>query len=270
MTLRRGNGRPKRYDGKVAVVTGASSGIGRALALTLADRGASVVGLARRRELLEELEVDLSRRSPGSAVEVCDVSDSEGFAGALGRIEERRGRIDILINNAGVDMHLPVPGGDVATVREVFDVNFFAVVTGTLAVMPGMVGRGSGIVVNVSSDTVRAPQAGQGAYAASKAAISAFTDSVAHEVAPRGVSVHALYPGWVPTAMALAGNEDTGWQAPRVVRRTADGVAALVADRMGGPKIDINAVSLALVAPLFRTVAPVSYQRAMRRISTTG
>ena len=200
--------------------------------------------------------MELSRRSPGSSVEVCDVSDSEGFAGALGRIEEARGRIDILINNAGVDLPLPVPGGDVATVRDVLDVNFFSVVTGTLAVIPGMVERGSGIVVNVSSDTVRAPQAGQGAYVASKAAISAFTDSVAHEVAPRGVSVHALYPGWVPTAMALAGNEDTGWQAPRVVRRTADGVAGLVADRMGGPKIDINAVSLALVAPLVRTIAP--------------
>jgi NAD(P)-dependent dehydrogenase (short-subunit alcohol dehydrogenase family) len=152
----------------------------------------------------------------------------------------------------------------------VFDVNFFGTVAGTLAVLPRMVDRGSGIVVNVSSDSARAPEARQGAYAASKAAVSAFTESVAHEVAPRGVSVHVLYPGWVPTAMGLSGNEDGGSLPPRMVRRTADRVAALVADRMGGPRIDINAAWLPLLAPMARTLAPVAYQKAMRRIASTG
>jgi short-subunit dehydrogenase len=133
-----------------------------------------------------------------------------------------------------------------------------------------MVDRGSGIVVNVSSDSARAPEPRQGAYAASKAAVSAFTESVAHEVAPRGVSVHVLYPGWVPTAMGLSGNEDGGSLPPRMVRRTADKVAALVADRMGGPRIDINAAWLPLLAPMARTLAPVAYQKAMRRLATTG
>ena len=130
---------------------------------------------------------------------------------------------------------LPVPGGDDDTVRQVFDVNFFATVAGTLAVVPGMVERGWGVVVNVSSDTARAPEPRQGAYAASKAAISAFSESVAHEVAGRGVHVHVLYPGWVPTAMGLSGNEDGGSLPPKMVRRTADQVATLTADRMGGP-----------------------------------
>ena len=133
-----------------------------------------------------------------------------------------------------------------------------------------MVQRQSGIVVNVSSDSARAPEPGQGAYAASKAAVSAFSESVAHEVAPHGVSVHLLYPGWVPTAMGLSGNEDGGSLPPRLVRRTADGVAALVADRMGGPRIDINAALLPLLAPMARTFAPVAYQKAMRRFATTG
>jgi NAD(P)-dependent dehydrogenase (short-subunit alcohol dehydrogenase family) len=270
MTRGHKGGRGKRYDGKVAVVTGASSGIGRALSLTLADRGASVVGLARRRPLLDELQAELTGRSPGSSTEECDVSDTEDFRGALNRIEEARGRIDILINNAGIDLMLPVPGGDEATVREVFDVNFFSVVAGTLEVLPGMIERGSGIVVNVSSDTVRAPEPKQGAYAASKAAISAFTESVAYEASARGVSVHTLYPGWVPTAMGLSGHEDGGSLPPKMVRRTADGVAALVADRMGGPKIDINAAWLPLLAPLARTFVPGAYLRAMRRLATTG
>jgi short-subunit dehydrogenase len=177
--------------------------------------------------------------------------------------------LDILVNNAGIDLMLPVKGGDVATVHEVFDVNFFATVTGTLAVLPGMVDRGWGVVVNVSSDTARAPEPRQGAYAASKAAVSAFSESVAYEVADAGVHVHVLYPGWVPTAMGLSGNEDGGSLPPKMVRRTADGVAELTAERMGGRHVDINAARLPLLAPIARTVAPLSYQRAMRRMATT-
>jgi short-subunit dehydrogenase len=261
---------PARHDGRVAVVTGASSGIGRAIALTLADRGAVVIGLARRADRLESLSEELRARSAASATVVCDLAQPGAYVAALEQIAVERGRIDILVNNAGIDLMLPVPGGDDATVHEVFDVNFFATVAGTLAVVDGMAARGWGAVVNVSSDTVRAPEPRQGAYAASKAAVSAFSESVAHELAPKGVHVHVLYPGWVPTAMGLSGNEDGGSLPPKMVRRTADGVAALVADRIGGRHIDINAARLPLLAPVARTLAPLSYQRAMRRLATTG
>lgn len=266
----RNSSRPsRRYDGQVAVITGASSGIGFALALTLAERGATVIGLARRRELLDQLSVELTNRSPGSATEVCDVGDADAYEAALGRIEADRGRIDVLINNAGIDLMLSASDGALSTVRRVLDVNFLGTVAGTLAVLPGMIERRSGIVVNVSSDSARAPEPRQGAYAASKAAVTAFTDSVAHEVAPQGVHVHLLYPGWVPTAMGLSGDEDGGSLPPKIVRRTADGVAALVADRMGGTRIDINAARLPLLAPFVRTLAPGVYQKAMRRLGTT-
>ncbi len=265
----RGRRPPQRFDGRVAVVTGASSGIGRAIALTLAERGALVVGLARRKELLDELAAELARRRAGSATAVCDVGAAGAFRAALERTEAEHGRVDVLVNNAGIDVMLPVPGGDERTVHQVFDVNFFATVSGTLAVVPGMVERGWGVVVNVSSDTVRAPEPRQGAYAASKAAISAFSECVAHEVSGRGVHVHVLYPGWVPTAMGLSGNEDGGSLPPKLVRRTAAQVAALTADRMGGPRIDINATRLPLLAPIARTLAPLSYQKAMRRLATT-
>jgi NAD(P)-dependent dehydrogenase (short-subunit alcohol dehydrogenase family) len=254
----------------VAVVSGASSGIGRAVALTLAERGASVIGLARRRPLLEELAQELHRRSPSSTTNVCDVGDADAYRATLAGIEEERGRIDVLVNNAGIDLTLPATERADTIVRRVFDVNFFGAVAGTLAVLPSMIQRRSGIVVNVSSDSARAPEPGQGAYAASKAAVSAFTESVAHEAALQGVSLHVLYPGWVPTAMGLSGNEDGGSLPPRMVRRTEVGVATLLADRMGGERIDINAAWLPLLAPIARALAPIAYQKSMRRFSTTG
>jgi short-subunit dehydrogenase len=260
----------RTYPGKIAVVTGASSGIGRAISVTLAQRGATVIGLARRAALLDEVAQELSALSPKSTTDICDVGDAEGFRRTLSDLALRHGRIDILVNNAGIDFMLSAADGDDKTVRSVFDVNFFGTVAGTLAVLPGMIEQGSGIVVNVSSDTARAPEPRQGAYAASKAAVSAFSESVAHEMAPHGVHIHVLYPGWVPTAMGLSGEEDGGSLPPKMVRRTAEEVATLVADRMGGRKIDINAAALPMLAPLARTFAPVLYQRGMRRFNSTG
>ncbi len=255
---------PKRYDGDVAVVTGASSGIGRRLARDLAGRGATVVGLARRAELLAEVEEQLRSASPDSATIVCDVGDADAYRAALTGIEERLGRIDVLINNAGVEQLTPVADGMTEAYRRIFDVNVFGVMVGTLAVLPGMVSRGSGIVVNVSSDSARAPEPGHGAYSSSKAAVAAFTEAVAHEVVDKGVHVHVLYPAWVPTAMGMSGTEDGGSLPPKAVRRSESDVSDLVLERMGGPRMEINAAVLPMLAPIGRSVAPISYQKAMR------
>ena len=108
------------------------------------------------------------------------------------------------------------------------------------------------------------PQPRHGAYAASKAAVSVFTESVAHEVAARGVHVHVLYPAWVPTAMGMSGVTDGGDLPPKMVRRTEAQVSELLLERMGGPRLEINASMLPLLAPIGRTLAPVPYQKAMR------
>jgi NAD(P)-dependent dehydrogenase (short-subunit alcohol dehydrogenase family) len=110
-----------------------------------------------------------------------------------------------------------------------------------------MLTRASGIVVNVSSDSARAPEVGESAYASSKSALAVFSEGVAYELAPRGVNVHVLYPAWVPTAMGRGGD---GNLPPRLIRRTEGHISRLVLERMGGSRIDINASRLPLLAVL--------------------
>jgi NADP-dependent 3-hydroxy acid dehydrogenase YdfG len=125
-------------SGSVAVVTGASSGIGRAIARELAAAGATVIALARREDRLAALAEQLRRSAPGSGYVVCDVSETDRFAASLADIERDHGRIDILVNNAAISE----PDGEgVAPYRALMDANYFSVVAGTLAVLPGMRAR---------------------------------------------------------------------------------------------------------------------------------
>jgi hypothetical protein len=129
-------------------------------------------------------------------------------------------------------------------------VNYLAVAVGTLAVLRGMRARGAGVVVNVSSDVARAPEPGEAAYAASKAAIAAFTESISHEVAADGAVVHVLYPAWVPTAMGMSGITERIDVPPKLVRRTEEQVSALLLERIGRERLEINAAALPLIAPI--------------------
>ncbi|HET6811667.1 MAG TPA: SDR family oxidoreductase [Acidimicrobiales bacterium] len=255
--------------GAVVVVTGASSGLGRRFCLDLAGRGAVVTGLARRADRLAALEEEMRRSSPDSAGVVCDVSDTTAYASTLTGIERDRGRIDVLVNNAGIGAPdgAPAVGTEaVGAYREVMETNYFAAVTGTLTVLPGMLARGRGVVVNVSSDTGRAPSPGEAAYSASKAALSAFTEALAFDTEGRGVHLHVLYPGWVPTEMTTGqGGATTGPQPPRMVRRTQEQISRLVIERMGGPRIDIDATAVARLAPMARSLFPSLYRRGVRR-----
>ena len=241
------------YRGQIAVVTGASSGLGRRLALDLTDRGATVVAVARREERLQEL---------GCAYRALDVGDVDRVVDMLGEVEAEHGRIDILLNVAGTGGHAPDEPWHLTTTRSVFEVNFFAPYAAMLAVLPGMRARRRGVIANMSSDDARSPGPGAGDYPASKAALSAVTESLSYEVRRDGVALHVVYPGWVPTEMGLSAIELGRMQMPpRPTRRTEEQVSATVLRRLGDARVDINCTKLPLLAPVFRTVAPRSYTR---------
>ena len=250
------------YRGKVAVVTGASAGLGRRLALDLASAGAAVVGVARREERLLALVDEMRRHSPESSYRVCDLSDAASFVGLLEQVEEEHSRIDILANIAGVGGIMRTEPTTAATLRSIMEVNFIAPVAGMVTVLPGMRKRKFGAIANMSSDDGRAPGPGAADYSASKAALSAATESLSYDARPDGVFLHTVYPGWVPTEMGLTAVHDGGLSMPpRAVRRTEEQVSSLVLRRMFDPRLEINVASLPLVAPILRTVAPRTYQR---------
>ena len=147
------------------------------------------------------------------------------------------------------------------------ETNYFGAVAGTLAVLPGMEERRRGVVVNVSSDSGRAPGPGELAYGASKAALSAFTESMALRLWGTGVHLHVLYPGWVPTAMGSGALDDGMPMPPKVVRRTEEQVSRLLIARMGGPRIDIDAAVVARMAPVARALFPGLYRRGLQAAS---
>ena len=254
------------WRGQVAVVTGASSGLGRRLALDLAGAGAVVTGLARRQDLLDSLRHEMHRTSPDSEFRSLDVAQVDEYLAVLDEVEQRRGRIDVLLNVAGHGGLRRSRWPDVEAVREVMEVNFFAPYASMVHVIPGMRARRHGVVANVVSDDGRAPGPGPGDYEASKAGLASATESLAFLCRPDGVRLHVVYPAWMPTAMGTAAVEKGGIpRPPRMAVRSVEQVSARMLRRMGTDAIEINAAALPLLAPLVRTLIPGLYRRLRPR-----
>jgi len=188
-------------QGRVAVVTGATAGIGRATALALSAAGAAVVAAGRRTELGEEV-VDEIRKNGGTAAFVqTDVrltSDVERLARS---VVDEFGAIDVLVNNAGVIAWGPTHATDDATLEELVAVNLAGTFRTTRAVLPHMLQRGSGSIINLSTATALRGFPGTAAYSAVKAGILALTRTWATEYGPHGIRVNAIAPGPIATAM---------------------------------------------------------------------
>jgi 2-hydroxycyclohexanecarboxyl-CoA dehydrogenase len=186
-----------KFDGKIALVTGAGQGIGRAVAQKLAHEGASVVVTDRD----EQTASDTAAALPGAFALRLDVTDRDAVGATVKDVVERHGRIDVLVNNAGWDKAGPFLDSDPADWDRVVAINLYGVLHLCQAVVPHMAERGSGAVVNLGSDAARVGSSGEAVYSAAKGGVVAFTKSLAREVARSRVRVNCVCPGPTDTAL---------------------------------------------------------------------
>jgi short-subunit dehydrogenase len=251
--------------GAVAVVTGASAGIGEATALELARQGARVVLAARRLDRLEELADRIERAGGRSLAMRCDVTDPHQLEALPAVIAEAFGPCDVLVNNAGI------PGGggfvelDYEQIERIVRVNLLGVMNGTRAFLPGMIKRGRGHVINVGSLAGRFPTPGAAVYSATKHAVVAFSEALDYETRDHGVRVTAVNPGFVATEAFPHEGLD-----PRLVmpaERVARTIARVVRDEIA-PECSVP--RWLAPAHAFRVLTPPLYRWGVRQFRKTG
>lgn len=188
--------------GRIAVVTGASSGIGAELARQLAASGASVGLTARRAEALESLAAEIRGRGGIAAVAPADAADPSATRAALGRIAEALGGpIDLLIANAGLGLSTPAVDFSAADFERMVRVNLLGAAYAIEAVLPGMIRMGRGHLVGISSLAAFRGLPGGSGYGATKAALTTLLEGFRVQLRPRGIAVTAVHPGYIRTPM---------------------------------------------------------------------
>lgn len=202
-----------RLDDSVVVVTGASSGIGRATALALAELGATVALLSRRTDALRELADEVEGKGGRAMVAAADVTDAAATSGAFDRIAAEAGRIDALVNSAGLFFLSSSLTGDMRRWTEVINANVLGVLHCSQAALPHLLRsaegpRGVADIVNVSSVGSLVVRADNGVYAASKQAVATFSESLRKEFTARYLRVCIVRPGMVDTDMTTAEHND--------------------------------------------------------------
>jgi short-subunit dehydrogenase len=222
--------------GKKVLITGASSGVGAALARQLATQGAVVGLVARRRDRLADVLADCREATPASSMWVADLADTAAVGRLAGEVWDALGGIDVLVNNAAIPKRRVITALTPAEVEAVMRVNFFAPVQLTLALLPRMLSGGTGMIVNVSSVGGRLGIIHEAAYCASKFALCGWSESMAVDLHGTGVSVKLIEPGPVDTEIwDRPGNEEPLYRGPKVA---ADEVAAGIIAALGSERFE--------------------------------
>jgi len=196
--------------GKIALVTGAGKGIGRAVALALAHEGVHVGLLARTASDLQELAAEIAKLGVKTSSVVADVADRAAVEAAVAQVQQELGPIDILLNNAGIGTFGKFLEMEPAQWEHIIQVNLMGTYYVTRAVLPGMIERQAGDIINISSTAGQRGAAVTSAYSASKFAVLGLTESLMQEVRKHNIRVSALTPSTVATPLALANNLTDG------------------------------------------------------------
>ncbi|MHB8439631.1 MAG: SDR family NAD(P)-dependent oxidoreductase [Acidimicrobiales bacterium] len=221
-----------QIKGSTVLVTGASSGIGAALARTLARSGATVGIVARREDRLAEVLDEVKQLSPGSRMWVADLGDLATARGVALEAWDAFGALDCLVNNAGVPMRRHTTKLDLDTLEWVMRVNFFAPAEMTLALLPKMLERGSGMILNVSSVAGRLGNAKEAAYSASKFALCGWSEAIAVDLWDSPIEIRLVNPGPIDTEIwDLPDNDAPLYDGPKV---SPDEMAAGIVAAMEG------------------------------------
>jgi NADP-dependent 3-hydroxy acid dehydrogenase YdfG len=180
---------------KVVLITGASGGIGLATARLFAQKGAKLALAARSAEKLERIVAEL----PGAIALPTDMRDEHAVQEMIAQTQQHYKRIDVLINNAGQGMHVPIEKADIQQYRSVFELNVVSVLEAMQAVIPIMRSQGGGVIVNISSGTSKAVLPGVGPYASTKYALNSLSLTARQELASANIRVGLVYPGITAT-----------------------------------------------------------------------
>jgi NADP-dependent 3-hydroxy acid dehydrogenase YdfG len=191
----------KSLVGRVALVTGASSGIGEATAIALAELGARVAIAARRRDRLEALSVRLAELGAEPLLLEADLLSEHEAQRVVAETEQHFGRLDILVNNAGVMYLEPVAEADLGRWRQMLELNVLSLIATSQAALAGMTRRGGGDIVNIASTAGRAANPNGAGYSATKFGVVAFSESLRREVHKHGIRVSVIEPGVVETEL---------------------------------------------------------------------
>ncbi|MGO2508237.1 MAG: 3-oxoacyl-ACP reductase FabG [Vibrio hibernica] len=210
-------------EGKIALVTGASRGIGRAIAELLVERGATVVGTATSESGAQAISDYLGDHGKGLAL---NVTNADSVTDTIKAINDEFGSIDILVNNAGITRDNLLMRMKDDEWQDIMDTNLTSIFRLSKAVLRGMMKKRHGRVINVGSVVGTMGNAGQANYAAAKAGVIGFTKSMAREVASRGITVNTVAPGFIETDMTKALNDD----------QRAATLAQVPAGRLGDPR----------------------------------
>ena len=193
-----------RSDGKIAIVTGGSRGIGRGIALALAEAGATVICAARDLERLEAVVAEIAAAGGKASAHVVDVRSRESIQTLIAAALTAYGRIDILVNNAGITRDSLLLRMKPEDWDDVIATNLTSAFISTQAALKPMLKQRAGSIINIGSVVGLTGNAGQASYAAAKAGLIGFSKSVAREVASRGIRVNVITPGFIETDMTAA------------------------------------------------------------------